>query len=190
MRSEGAVARANSTTCHFRSDVLMTHSATPSNPSAVAAFGFAATLERRPGLFASFTPEFACVSIATGIFTTYSCIFKSSGARHMEGLTWLAAIDICGVEAKVSLRPRDFGVYTARLSSAVCSGRTEKVGGFVGERAVCCRMNAARWWRGVRVGGRGVRRLRWGGHAGCNGGRDQRCRCVRRCARGALRCHG
>jgi amino acid transporter len=57
----------------------MTHSSTPTDASSVAAFGYTETLERSTGRFASFAVAFAFVSIATGIFTTYGSVLKSSG---------------------------------------------------------------------------------------------------------------
>src|ERR1700676_140858 len=57
----------------------MTHSSTPPATSSVAAFGYTETLERSTGRFASFAVAFAFVSIATGIFTTYGSVLKSSG---------------------------------------------------------------------------------------------------------------
>ena len=57
----------------------MTHSSTPAATSSVAAFGYTETLERSTGRFASFAVAFAFVSIATGIFTTYGSVLKSSG---------------------------------------------------------------------------------------------------------------
>src|SRR5690242_10282495 len=47
--------------------------------AAVAEFGYAQELERGTGRFASFAVAFAFVSIATGIFTTYGSVLKSSG---------------------------------------------------------------------------------------------------------------
>jgi amino acid transporter len=46
---------------------------------AVAEFGYEQELERGTGRFASFAVAFAFVSIATGIFTTYGSVLKSSG---------------------------------------------------------------------------------------------------------------
>jgi amino acid transporter len=45
----------------------------------LAQFGYAQSLERHTGKFASFAVAFAFVSIATGIFTTYGSVLKSSG---------------------------------------------------------------------------------------------------------------
>src|SRR3954468_555005 len=45
----------------------------------LAKFGYKQSLQRRTGRFASFAVAFAFVSIATGIFTTYGSVLKSSG---------------------------------------------------------------------------------------------------------------
>jgi len=45
----------------------------------VAEFGYTQELDRGTGRFASFAVAFAFVSIATGIFTTYGSVLKSSG---------------------------------------------------------------------------------------------------------------
>lgn len=45
----------------------------------MAEFGYTQELERGTGRFASFAVAFAFVSIATGIFTTYGAVLKSSG---------------------------------------------------------------------------------------------------------------
>src|SRR5690242_5459498 len=47
--------------------------------AAVAEFGYEQELERGTDRFASFAVAFAFVSIATGIFTTYGSVLKSSG---------------------------------------------------------------------------------------------------------------
>ena len=57
----------------------MAHPSTPSEDPLVAAGGYTDTLERSTGRFASFAVAFAFVSIATGIFTTYGSVLKSSG---------------------------------------------------------------------------------------------------------------
>ncbi len=57
----------------------MTHDSTGATPPTVAQFGYAETLERSTGRFASFAVAFAFVSIATGIFTTYGSVLNSSG---------------------------------------------------------------------------------------------------------------
>jgi len=54
-----------------------THGST--GATAVAEFGYQQELERGTGRFASFAVAFAFVSIATGIFTTYGAVLKSSG---------------------------------------------------------------------------------------------------------------
>lgn len=53
----------------------MTHSSTADGGST----GYTDVLERSTGRFASFAVAFAFVSIATGIFTTYGSVLKSSG---------------------------------------------------------------------------------------------------------------
>src|SRR5690242_20324042 len=45
----------------------------------LAQFGYAQSMERHTGKFASFAVAFAFVSIATGIFTTYGSVLVSSG---------------------------------------------------------------------------------------------------------------
>src|SRR6185312_1581253 len=50
-----------------------------SDATDLAQFGYKQALERRTGRFASFAVAFAFVSIATGIFTTYGSVLKSSG---------------------------------------------------------------------------------------------------------------
>lgn len=57
----------------------MTDSSTPSGEPLVRAGEYTVTLERSTGRFASFAVAFAFVSIATGIFTTYGSVLKSSG---------------------------------------------------------------------------------------------------------------
>ena len=57
----------------------MAHSSTSPNGDTVKAPGYQDTLERSTGRFASFAVAFAFVSIATGIFTTYGSVLKSSG---------------------------------------------------------------------------------------------------------------
>lgn len=57
----------------------MTHSSTPDSRHPVTVLGYVETLERSTGRFASFAVAFAFVSIATGIFTTYGSVLKSSG---------------------------------------------------------------------------------------------------------------
>jgi amino acid transporter len=57
----------------------MAHSSTTPNGDAATASGYQDTLERSTGRFASFAVAFAFVSIATGIFTTYGSVLKSSG---------------------------------------------------------------------------------------------------------------
>lgn len=57
----------------------MTHSSTSPHDGPVGAAGYHDTLERSTGRFASFAVAFAFVSIATGIFTTYGSVLKSSG---------------------------------------------------------------------------------------------------------------
>ncbi|MUL45007.1 amino acid permease [Mycobacterium sp. CBMA293] len=57
----------------------MTDSSTPPDGAVVNAGGYTDTLERSTGRFASFAVAFAFVSIATGIFTTYGSVLKSSG---------------------------------------------------------------------------------------------------------------
>ena len=57
----------------------MAHPSTPSGDPLTTAGGYTDTLERSTGRFASFAVAFAFVSIATGIFTTYGSVLKSSG---------------------------------------------------------------------------------------------------------------
>src|SRR3954468_20095588 len=45
----------------------------------LAQFGYKQSMERHTGKIASFAVAFAFVSIATGIFTTYGSVLKSSG---------------------------------------------------------------------------------------------------------------
>lgn len=56
----------------------------------LAQFGYAQSLERRTGRFASFAVAFAFVSIATGIFTTYGAVLNSSGPVGIW--TWPIAV--------------------------------------------------------------------------------------------------
>jgi amino acid transporter len=57
----------------------MSHSSTPPHSATLTEHGYADRLERSTGRFASFAVAFAFVSIATGIFTTYGSVLKSSG---------------------------------------------------------------------------------------------------------------
>src|SRR5262245_56422957 len=57
----------------------MTHSSTSPSDTLATSGTYADTLERSTGRFASFAVAFAFVSIATGIFTTYGSVLKSSG---------------------------------------------------------------------------------------------------------------
>jgi amino acid transporter len=51
----------------------------PPSSDTISEFGYKQELERGTGKFASFAVAFAFVSIATGIFTTYGSVLKSSG---------------------------------------------------------------------------------------------------------------
>ena len=57
----------------------MSHSSTPPHSATLTEHGYVDRLERSTGRFASFAVAFAFVSIATGIFTTYGSVLKSSG---------------------------------------------------------------------------------------------------------------
>lgn len=56
----------------------------------VSEFGYRQELKRSTGRFASFAVAFAFVSIATGIFTTYGSVLKSSGPAGIW--TWPVAV--------------------------------------------------------------------------------------------------
>jgi amino acid transporter len=56
----------------------------------LAQFGYTQSMERHTGKFASFAVAFAFVSIATGIFTTYGSVLKSSGPVGIW--TWPIAV--------------------------------------------------------------------------------------------------
>jgi amino acid transporter len=58
----------------------------------VSEFGYADTLERGTGRFASFAIAFAFVSIATGLFTTYGSVLNSSGPLGI----WTWPISVIG----------------------------------------------------------------------------------------------
>jgi amino acid transporter len=62
-----------------RAGGLPSQPAVDSGGSTVVEFGYEQELERGTGPFASFAVAFAFVSIATGIFTTYGSVLKSSG---------------------------------------------------------------------------------------------------------------
>lgn len=65
-------------------------SASSSGHDGLAQFGYTESLERGTGRFASFAVAFAFVSIATGTFTTYGSVLKSSGPLGIW--TWPIAV--------------------------------------------------------------------------------------------------
>ncbi|GAY16739.1 amino acid permease [Mycobacterium sp. shizuoka-1] len=85
----------------------MSDSSTPSTQSLVRAGAYTDTLERSTGRFASFAVAFAFVSIATGIFTTYGSVLKSSGPLGI----WTWPIVIVGQLAVALL----LGALAARI---------------------------------------------------------------------------
>lgn len=85
----------------------MTDSSTPTGEPLVRAGVYTDTLERSTGRFASFAVAFAFVSIATGIFTTYGSVLKSSGPLGI----WTWPIVIVGQLAVALL----LGALAARI---------------------------------------------------------------------------
>ncbi len=85
----------------------MSHPPTPPGDDLVTAGQYTDTLERSTGRFASFAVAFAFVSIATGIFTTYGSVLKSSGPLGI----WTWPIVIVGQLAVALL----LGALAARI---------------------------------------------------------------------------
>jgi len=66
------------------------HTLSGGDAADLAQFGYAQSMERHTGKFASFAVAFAFVSIATGIFTTYGAVLNSSGPVGIW--TWPIAV--------------------------------------------------------------------------------------------------
>ncbi|MCV7345837.1 amino acid permease [Mycolicibacterium rhodesiae] len=96
-----------SETLRVRKTDPVTHSSTPPSEGTVSHGTYTDTLERSTGRFASFAVAFAFVSIATGIFTTYGSVLKSSGPLGI----WTWPIVIVGQLAVALL----LGALAARI---------------------------------------------------------------------------
>lgn len=80
---------------------------TSDESGALSQFGYAESMERRTGKFASFAVAFAFVSIATGTFTTYGSVLQTSGPMGI----WTWPVTVVGSLA-VSLI---YGSLAARI---------------------------------------------------------------------------
>jgi len=81
--------------------------ATADESGALSQFGYAESMERRTGKFASFAVAFAFVSIATGTFTTYGSVLNTSGPVGI----WTWPITVIGSMAVALI----YGSLAARI---------------------------------------------------------------------------
>jgi amino acid transporter len=80
---------------------------TADESGALSQFGYAESMERRTGKFASFAIAFAFVSIATGTFTTYGSVLNTSGPVGI----WTWPITVIGSMAVALI----YGSLSARI---------------------------------------------------------------------------
>jgi amino acid transporter len=80
---------------------------TADESGALSQFGYAESMERRTGKFASFAVAFAFVSIATGTFTTYGSVLNTSGPMGI----WTWPITVVGSLAVALI----YGSLAARI---------------------------------------------------------------------------
>ncbi len=80
---------------------------TADESGALSQFGYAESMERRTGKFASFAVAFAFVSIATGTFTTYGSVLNTSGPVGI----WTWPISVVGSMAIALI----YGSLAARI---------------------------------------------------------------------------
>jgi amino acid transporter len=80
---------------------------TADESGALSQFGYAESMERRTGKFASFAVAFAFVSIATGTFTTYGSVLNTSGPVGI----WTWPITVIGSMAVALI----YGSLSARI---------------------------------------------------------------------------
>ena len=80
---------------------------TADESGALSQFGYAESMERRTGKFASFAVAFAFVSIATGTFTTYGSVLNTSGPVGI----WTWPITVIGSMAVALI----YGSLAARI---------------------------------------------------------------------------